>query len=706
LRAHANLPPGAASGSIRFRFNPAPVNGDVQSRLGIYVMAHCWDSDLEENIRLLIQRGALRRFYKPEVIKHFEAPWDILKGACDVVRRVDAITPLHPPEYNDRIPTSYYTITPFEPSDRNDYLALDSVLSEINETAIIDICVQSADVSSELSAHTAYLSQLQSINRTWAHDADDGLDLIDYLENDTGRRHSRARELKPLRYSDPLADNILRTQQRFHETLREPHLLFHIRVLAQTRAVAHLLGSVIAGLAFEGGSYRLQSYGQGDELYEGSDKALHSGLKRLTQLATVDELLGVFRLPVASLTSPRCIRKNTDPVIEKGSDVIVFGSDQEVPGLLIQLPLPFLVKGLSIFGDPGYGKTTAAEHLIMQVHERAIPFIIIETAKTDYRMLKTLRNNPSNAARKLAQAFEVYTPGLESVSPYRLNFLELLLGIHQDEHIGEILECLCASMPVEGPLQGLIGEALERVYEYHPSREIPPMMSDLVNAAHHVLDEKGYSEDTDSDIRSALDVRLGSLTRLAIGKVFQCRKSIPSIEHLLKVPAVLELDCLPSEQACLLTLFLLLSIREYLKTVPKTGIGPRYVIIIEEAHNILGTDTNAAPSPDVADPKAFVTKAVSRALLEFRGLGVAVVILDQLPSKLALEVIEATTSKLAFRQVGEENRKVLGASMLSGEIEFEEFARLLPGEAFFFTQGYYKLRKILTVNLHDRFRLT
>jgi DNA helicase HerA-like ATPase len=155
-----------------------------------------------------------------------------------------------------------------------------------------------------------------------------------------------------------------------------------------------------------------------------------------------------------------------------------------------------------------------------------------------------------------------------------------------------------------------------------------------------------------------------------------------------------------------LTLFLLLSIREYLKTVPKTGIGPRYVIIIEEAHNILGSDTNAMPSPDVADPKTYVTKAVSRALVEFRGLGVAVVIIDQVPSKLAPEVIEATTSKLAFRQVGEENRKALGAPMLAGKIEFEEFARLLPGEAFFFTEGYYKLRKIWTVNLHDKYRLT
>jgi hypothetical protein len=725
LRALANLPPDAASFSIRFRFNPAPASGNVQSRLGIYVMARCWDSDLEENIRLLIQRGALRRFYKPEVIKHFEAPWDILKGACDVVRRVDAITPLHPSEYNDRIPTSYYTITPFEPSARNDYLALDSVLSEITETAIIDICVQSADVSPELAVHTAYLSQLQSINRTWEHDDDDGLDLIDYLENDTGERHSRARELKPLRYSDPLADNILRTQQRFHETLREPHLLFHIRVLAQTRAVAQLLGSVIAGLAFEGGSYRLQSYGQGDEffadalqsikeslvvnlpgsdtLYEGSDKALYTGLKRLTQLATVDELLGAFRLPVASLTSPRCIRKNTDPIPEEGGDFIVVGYDMEVPGMSRVLRLQQLLKHWLFSGGTGSTKTNSVLNAVIQVSKYSIPFLVLECVKTEYRILKTLRNHPDEKIRRLAETLEIYTPGNETISPYRLSPFWHKPSISIDEHIDSILASFMGAMPLSGPLPALLGEALELVYEKHPDPNDPPLMVDLVAAAHEVLDEKGYSPETHSDIKSALEVRLGVLVRRNIGKVFQCHKSIPSIDHLMKVPAIIELDRLAQDPKCLLTLFLLSSIREYLKTAPKTGNFPRYVIIIEEAHNIVSRNSQASPSPDIADPKALATETICRMLLEFRGLGVGVVIVDQHPTLVAPEVIKATTSKLAFTQVDQRDRDELGASMLFGPMEIEEIARIAPGEAFFFTEGYHKPRRVKTPNLHELF---
>jgi hypothetical protein len=130
------------------------------------------------------------------------------------------------------------------------------------------------------------------------------------------------------------------------------------------------------------------------------------------------------------------------------------------------------------------------------------------------------------------------------------------------------------------------------------------------------------------------------------------------------------------------------------------------VIIIEEAHNIVGRNTDATPSPDVVDPKAFAAEAISRALLEFRGLGVSMVIVDQFPSKVAPEVIKATTSKLAFRQVDEEDRNVLGASMLFGNTEHQEIARLSTGEAFSITEGYHGPRKIQTANLHDRFNLT
>jgi len=56
----------------------------------------------------------------------------------------------------------------------------------------------------------------------------------------------------------------------------------------------------------------------------------------------------------------------------------------------------------------------------------------------------------------------------------------------------------------------------------------------------------------------------------------------------MKTPTVIELDRLDSDQASMISLFLFVSIREYLKTVPNKGQKARSVIIIEEAHNIVG----------------------------------------------------------------------------------------------------------------------
>ncbi len=199
--------------------------------------------------------------------------------------------------------------------------------------------------------------------------------------------------------------------------------------------------------------------------------------------------------------------------------------------------------------------------------KRGFPFLVIEPVKKEYRTLKTLQDAPDPWAHALAKDLEVYTPGNENVSPFRYNPLEVPPGISIDEHIDNILACFLGAIPVPGPLLGLLGEGLERVYEDYPDRDKPPIMADLVEAAERVLKEKGYSPATNSDIRGALEVRIGILTHRSIGRVFQCRHSIPSIRHLMTVPAVIELDCLPREQGCLLSLFLLMGIREHLKTV-------------------------------------------------------------------------------------------------------------------------------------------
>ena len=724
LRFISVLPAGSVSASLRFHFEPFPKDKDCQSRLKIYLIVRTDDSGIDRNLEILLEDGPLKDFVRFEKMDGFEAHWDKFEANCEIVRREDLVKPLHDIDQNDRVPPSYYTISSLEPNEQNDYADLDRVLARIEETVILDICVEPADVRSELRDHTRYLSCLQSINRMWDSNEEDDKDILNELNDRSHRSLDSLKPIQPLRYKDPLADDILRDQQRFHQTLREPHLMFKISVLTESRAVAQLIGSVFAESGFENGSYRLVHRTRGDRFFEKhllSVKALHinsqndtsilnaatpklyAGLARLSRLATVDELSGVFRIPVTLRASPFCIRKNTDPPGSDPRTSIIIGSDADNSGNIRGISCDALCKHFFISGNPGSGKTVAGLNLALELHRHERPFLVIDPAKTEYRILKTLGGHTDKNAKSLSQALEIYTPGDESVSPFRFNALEIPPGVFKDEHIDNLLWAFKAAMPLEGPLLPILGEALEAVYESHPDPENPPQMADLADKAYEVLAQKGYSQEVHANIKAALDVRLGMLTRGSIGKVFDCRQSNPGIKHLMEVPAVIELDHLHPEQACLLTLFLLTHLREYLKTLQKSNKKPRYVILIEEAHNIVGNTGPATPSAEFADPKSFAVEFICRCLSELRSLEVAIGIIDQLPSTVASEVIKNTGTKLAFRQVSAQDRQDLGATMLFGDWEFEEIARNVPGELFFYTEGFYRPVKVKGIDITKKF---
>ena len=342
-----------------------------------------------------------------------------------------------------------------------------------------------------------------------------------------------------------------------------------------------------------------------------------------------------------------------------------------------------------VCGMSGNGKTTMVMNLTIQLLAHGVPVLIIEPVKTEHRLAKTLKDSPDPYARRLAASMEIFTPGDESISPFRLNCFESFSGIGLDEHIGNLVGCFMGAMPSTPFLPIIQEESLERVYEDHDLVTNPPLMNELIEVVKQVIAEKGYSGETLSDIRAASELRLASLTRGAMGKVFQCRHSVPSVDRLISRPSLIELDHLSGEKASLVTLFLLMSIRERLLSIPKTGKGLRLVIILEEAHNLVGRTGAAKASEEAADPKAFAAEAICRMLVEFRALEVGMIIVDQHPSAVAPEVVKATGTKLAFRQVAEEDRLDLGASMLLGDLEVEEIARLKPGEAYFYTEGLH-----------------
>lgn len=730
LRTLAHMPAGSCSADLVFAFDPArDKRGRRQSRLELYVRLRACSPAMARGLNRLLCGGPLSLFYRFERAQNIPDQPASLDSVCSIVRRVELIRPLHTCDLNYKIPDRYYTLRSFVANEHNDWMMLDCLFDGIDEPVRIRIGVRPVDISAQLHAHTEYLARLQSINHGPEMD-DEELGSID-LGGSGGHGYvALQNRLSPLSRKDPLANDIFRTAHEIHRTLPLPHLSFRIQVAARTEPVAQLICTSVAESGFDEGSYRIVGGQQGcpewddvDTVKEqsvagrpataqhGDDSGEYEQLQPLSQVATVDELLGIFGLPIASVSSPLCCRKNTDPPDVCEKDLIPIGHDERsLAGNGAVIPrgirVETLAKHLSCFGLPGMGKTTSNINVLLQLSQLKIPFLVIECAKREYRVLKTFANHERRDVRELARKLQIYTVGAEQVSPFRFNFLEILRGVEVSEQIESIMYCIKASIPVSaGSLPALLLEALEELCEGCTEREHPPVVAELIGMIETVLARKGYSCETRSDMQTAIETRLGILARGIIGKVFQCRHGI-SVEHLLSTPCVIELDILPADQMRLLVLFILVWIRLYLKTASTSAGDLRYVILIEEAHVIFGTRSQGGASEEMADTNAVVADVISRLLVELRALGVGIILSDQHPSALDPAASKSVASKLAFRQVHSEDREELGQSMLFREREMQGIARAEPGEASFFTEGYFGPRRIRTPNLGAQMRLT
>lgn len=724
LRFVSDLLAGAVTACLRFVFNPKVGGYNPQSRLRVFLGVRTGSAKEGQAIESLLIRGPLARFFTLRPAKAPEFPFEP-NAICHLFRNHQRRTPLVDRDFNADVPDHYFVCTPFQPNGHNDYSTLDRVLDSLHEPAVIDVAIEPTDITSLLERHGSYLAQLQRICRTW--DVEDDVQIVE----DPFGEHKYSRDehlvLKPLHRPDPAALDVQRTQQRLHDMLAQARFVFHAVVLAQTKATARLLGSTLAEAGFSGGDYELCAHTdkpsivrikadlanikivQPDTigpLKQQTHLAGYSHLAPLLHVASVDELTGLFRFPVASCSSMLCVRTNTDPpTSDTGRGSLTLGTDAAASGAGVTLVRCVQQQSLSrhmfISGIPGTGKTTAVQNIVIQLWKQGVPVLILEPVKTEFRALKRLTNARHDDVARLGKELEIYTPGNEDIMPLRLNPLELLPGVTPAEQIDALEGCFHAAMPLGGPLPVIIHEALEEVYD----REPQPTIMKLLEAAERALARKRYSAATCADLRGAIDARLGSLTRGSMGRVLRCVRSVPPMNRIWTRHTIIEMDRLSRKLACLLTLFVLLHIRQAARTFPETAALLRLLVVIEEAHNLVGPNTQAEPSEDNPDPKAYASEFVCRMLAEMRAMGVAVVISDQSPSAVAAEVVKLPATKLAFQQPDEMDRAVMGAAMLFGKNEHEDIARLQPGEAYLFTNGYHRPQKIRTVNLHEQMDL-
>jgi len=386
--------------------------------------------------------------------------------------------------------------------------------------------------------------------------------------------------------------------------------------------------------------------------------------------------------------------ESASPTPQSKTDLVVLGDDLEHHAAAI-IETRQLTKHAFVAGVTGSGKSVTMFNILRQLGEQHIPFVVFEPAKTEYRGLARF----SDAFR---QHLRVYTPGRERLSPLRLNPFEFSGGIALAEHVANLMAAFQGALPLWEPMPSILEEAIWDLYARRGWSETDggdcgllfPRMSDVLPAVGNVLDRFDYDPENDAKFRGAFRSRFVRLTRGSIGRFFDAPRTDPAPEELFGNPTVIELHTLSLEQINLATMFLLITLREHLKSRPANR-QLRLAMVLEEAHNLVPATDHHAGEGEV-DVKAEATRYVTNMLAEMRALGLSILVVDQTPSAVSPFVMKSTNLKVAHRTVAKDDRETLAHGMLMDSAQQELLGRLPPGQAFMYSEHLY--RPVLIAN--------
>lgn len=435
--------------------------------------------------------------------------------------------------------------------------------------------------------------------------------------------------------------------------------------------------------------------------------------QRLHRLLSVEEAGNFFRLPISNKGKFPGFEIDTGlkdfSKKKKITNEITLGTYLDIPGksdVKASFDVQQFAKHGLIVGVPGSGKTTAMFNILYQLwckeEDKRIPFIIMEPAKTEYRALKTLPEFKDDLL--------VFTLGDETTSPFRFNPMEVLPGIRLESHMSRLLACFIGAFDLFDPLPIFLEQAIHRTYAEkgwyddsvggEPGVETPTL-TDLCRNAEYVVENSGFDPKMKSDFKASLLERLNSLRRGSKGKMLDTKYTIP-MEDLMKKPVVLELDSLNGSEKSLMMMFLLSYVFEYCKVQRKSGSPLKHMLLVEEAHNLIGA--GGGGSQHRADPKEKTIELFTNMLAEMRALGEGILIADQLPTAIAPQAVKQTNVKILMRVTAKDDREEIGNTMDLNEEHMHQVLRFKTGHSYLYHEGEDQVRMLRMVNFkgeHD-----
>lgn len=518
---------------------------------------------------------------------------------------------------------------------------------------------------------------------------------------------------------DDNSESIVKSWDKYLNNLMKfPQFLANVVAFADSQDIAVMLADSVAAEAVESGTYLIEALSSpnGFSMYESDAKILHkekeSGnyVAPFLSLYTLEEIRPMFSLPILYPGEAIECQKETDPTpfskeisMDKDTgevhEVISLGVSSV--GYDVTFPVKLFKKHAFIAGVPGAGKTNTMLYLVTTLWrdtQQHVPFLVLEPAKQEYRALAMIEGMDDLC---------VFSPGADTYFPLHINPFQFPVGLTLAEHIANLNAVFAGAFELIPPSPFLIDSCIEKIYldkgwninERNNGTKVYPTMQELYDSLKVAVEESGYEGESKANIRSVMEVRIGSLLRREIGNVYNVRKSSIEPEDWLSRPIIIELEALGEGPANFMSLLISTLIREVLKIRKTSDVYRKnddalkreieHIIFYEEAHNLIGPTTDD-PVGGSVDPKISATKYLVKMLAEVRALGEGIVIADQLPTAMAPEVLKNTGLKLGHRITAQDDRNLLGSTMSASADQLEEQGTFGTGQALIFYENLLK----------------
>lgn len=349
-----------------------------------------------------------------------------------------------------------------------------------------------------------------------------------------------------------------------------------------------------------------------------------------------------------------------------------------------------LNKHTFVCGITGSGKTTTVKKILVEAHK---PFLVIESAKKEYR--------------NIAVDTTIYTLGKPEINAPRINPFFIMPGVSPQTHIDYLKDLFNAAFSFYGPMSYILEKCLHSVYKnkgwdltlgYHPllanvknpadffsidhlkkqyakaaHKFLFPTMQELKEEiARYVDEELKYDGEVAGNIKTAMKVRLENLCIGAKGYTFNTNEFL-NFDELMKQNVVFELEGLADDSDKAFSVGLLvIFINEYRQIQKEISgsqkMGLQHLLVIEEAHRLLKNIETERISETMGNPKGKAVEHFTNMIAEMRSYGQGVIVAEQIPTKLAPDVIKNSSNKIVQRIVSADDQQTIANTIgLSNE---------------------------------------